>query len=38
MPTGEKALSPDEINMLFAIINQLSIFLERELFRQRGRI
>jgi len=33
-PKGEKALSPDEINMLFAIINQLSIFLERELFRE----
>lgn len=33
-PKSKKALSPDEINMLFAIINQLSIFLERELFRE----
>ena len=35
-PKGEKALSPDEINLLFAIINQLSIFLEREIFRERA--
>ena len=35
-PKGEKALSPDEINMLFAIINQLAIFLERELFREQA--
>ena len=36
-PKGEKALSPDEINLLFAIINQLSIFLEREIFRERAK-
>jgi two-component system sensor histidine kinase KdpD len=35
-PKGEKALLPDELNMLFAIINQLSIFLERELFREQA--
>jgi two-component system sensor histidine kinase KdpD len=35
-PGGEKALSQDDINMLFAILNQLSIFLERELFREQA--
>jgi two-component system sensor histidine kinase KdpD len=35
-PEGEKALSQDDMNMLFAILNQLSIFLERELFREQA--
>lgn len=35
-PHGEKALSQDETNMLFAVINQLSIFLERELLREKA--
>jgi two-component system sensor histidine kinase KdpD len=35
-PAHEKELSLDEVNMLFAVVNQLSIFIERELFREQA--